>query len=133
MIPEITPFYAGMLGLMYAGLSLRIPRLRMRHGVGLGDGGVPELARAVRVHANFAEYVPFALFLLLLTEWQGYSPWFVHLLGLLLVVGRALHAYGLSQSSGPSRGRFLGTLLTLTVLILGSSLCLLAALLPLLP
>lgn len=129
MIPAITPLYAGLLGLFYVGLSLRIPRLRMKHRVGLGDGGVPELARAVRVHANFAEYVPFCLLLLLLTEWLGYSPWFVHAMGCLLVAARLLHALGLSQNSGTSKGRFLGTVMTISVLILTASLVLFAGIL----
>ena len=113
MTLPITSLYAGILALLFAALSLRIPKLRMKHKVGLGDGGVPELQRAVRVHANFAEYVPLALLLLLLMEAQGYSAWFLHIMGLMLVVGRGLHAYGLNQTAGPSPGRFIGTISTL--------------------
>jgi uncharacterized membrane protein YecN with MAPEG domain len=131
MIPTITPLYAGLLGLIYVGLSLRIPRLRMKHRIGIGDGGNPELARAVRVHGNFAEYVPLCLILLLLVEWQGYSAWFVHAMGLMLLLARCLHAWGLGQSAGTSPGRFLGTVMTISVLVLTSGLTLLAALLPL--
>lgn len=112
MTLPITSLYAGILALFYAFLSLRIPKLRMKHKVGLGDGNIPELQRAVRVHANFAEYIPFALLMLLLLEAQGYSAWFLHIMGLMLVVGRGLHAYGLTQTAGPSPGRFIGSIST---------------------
>ena len=111
----ITPLYAGILGLFYLYLAFQVIRRRMGKGVGLGDGGHPDLTRAIRVHANFAEYVPLALILLLMLEGQGYSPWFVHVLGVLLVFARLAHAHGLSQSDGHSRGRFLGTATTLFV------------------
>ncbi len=127
MIPAITPLYAGLLGFLFLALSFRIPMLRLRLRVGIGDGGHPELARAIRVQANFAEYVPLCLLLLWLVELEGYSPWFVHCMGLLLLVARGLHAYGLSRTANASRPRFLGTLLTFAVLLLTSGLAVLAA------
>lgn len=124
---SITPVYAAFLAILYVWLSLRIPRLRMKLRIGLGDGGNMELQRAIRVHANFAEYVPLALLLLAFLELRGYSHWFIHFLGLLLLVARGLHAHGLSQSAGTSPGRFLGTLLTLFTLLSCAILLLLSA------
>lgn len=129
----ITPLYAGLLGLLYLYLSLRIPRLRMRYRVGLGDGDVPELRKAIRVHANFAEYVPLVLLLLLLVEQARYSPWFVHFLGILLVAARCAHAYGLSQSATHSPGRFVGAVLTFFTLFACSALLILKSVLSWLP
>ena len=114
---HITPLYAALLTLAYLWLSLRIPRLRMKFKVGIGDGNIPELARAVRVHANFAEYVPLALLMLFFTETAGASPWFVHALGIILITARGLHAWGLTQSAGATPQRFLGTVLTIFVLM----------------
>lgn len=125
MVPVITPLYAGLLGLFYLGLSFRIPRLRLKYRVGLGDGGIPELQRAIRTHGNFAEYVPMILCLLLLVELAGYSGWFVLGLGLLTLLARGLHAYGLYQSSSTSRGRFAGTVLTFFILLVCSLLLIL--------
>jgi len=125
MSPAITPLYAGLLGLIYIYLSLRIPRMRVRYRVGIGDGDVPELRKAIRVHANFAEYVPLALLLLLLVEQAHYSPWFVHFLGMLLLGARCAHAYGLSQSAGHSPGRFVGAVLTFFTLFACSALLIL--------
>jgi len=125
MTPAVTPLYAALLGLIYLVLSLRIPRLRIKHKIGIGDGDNHDLRKAIRVHANFAEYVPLILILLLLVELGGYSPWFVHFMGIVLLAARGLHAYGLGQTSGPSRGRFMGTILTFFVLAACSLLLLL--------
>ncbi len=66
----------------------------------IGAGGEPAIERAARVQANFSEYVPIALILLLLAEIQGGSPLVLHAIGLALVVGRAAHAFG----GQPGRG-----------------------------
>lgn len=46
--------------------------------------------------------------------------WAVHLAGATLIVGRLLHAWGLSHTSGTSFGRFTGTVLTWLVLLVGA-------------
>lgn len=130
MNASVTPLYAALLTLAYLWLSLRIPRLRMKYKVGIGDGGQPELARAIRVHGNFAEYVPLALVMMFFTESAGASPWFIHALGVILLAARGLHAYGLTKSSGTSPQRFMGTILTLFVLLATALLTLFAHLVP---
>lgn len=117
-----TLLYAGLLGLLYLVLSIRVVVLRRRHGVGLGSGGERELQRAIRAHANFAEYVPIAVLLIWLLDAGTAAPaWLVHLLGLALVVGRALHGLlGLNRSAGVSFGRFWGTVLTWIVILVSS-------------
>lgn len=54
-MPLVAP-YAAVLGLLFAALSVRTLLLRRRLRVALGDGGDERLLRAMRVHANFAEY-----------------------------------------------------------------------------
>ncbi|MBY6204940.1 MAPEG family protein [Halomonas denitrificans] len=120
MIASITLFYASLLALLLLGLSARVVMLRRRHQVGLGTGSVGALQRAVRVQANFGEYVPFAILLLALLEWAGAWTWLLHALGAVLVLGRVLHAQGLSKSGGVSSGRFVGTLLTWLVLLVAA-------------
>lgn len=117
----ITLFYAGLSGLLLLALSFQVVALRRRFQVGLGAGERPELERVIRVHANFCEYVPLALVILLVLELSSVFPAFVlHALGLALVLGRVLHAWGLSQTAGVSKGRFIGTLLTWLMLLVGS-------------
>ena len=64
----VTAVYAAVFGLVFVALSFRVIRIRQRLGVGLGDGEDPLLRRAIRVHGNFAEYVPFALLLVYFAE-----------------------------------------------------------------
>jgi uncharacterized membrane protein YecN with MAPEG domain len=112
----ITPFYAALLALLFLVLSYRTIRLRRRLRVAIGDGHKPELQRAMRVHANFAEYVPLALLLIYFFEQQtGLALW-THILCVALLVGRALHAYGVSQAHEDFRFRVGGMFLTLSVI-----------------
>lgn len=117
MQPAVTPIYAALLGLVFVVLSLRTIRTRRAARVGVGIGGNADLERAMRVHANFAEYVPLTLLLLLLAELGGRSGWLVHALGAALLVGRSLHAFGMSRASEDFRFRVTGVAVTLTVLI----------------
>lgn len=113
----ITLLYAALCTLLILVLAGRVIAARWQHKVGLGDGGNTELNRRVRAHANAVEYVPLALILLGGMELNGYPDWLVHAFGAALLVSRLLHAWGLAVSSGTSPGRFLGTVLTLLLMI----------------
>lgn len=93
----ISPLYIAIFSLMFALLSLRVIRLRQTVRVAIGDGGDKALRRAIRVHGNFAEYVPLTLILIFAAESVGVSTEWIHGLGIALFVGRLLHAYGVSQ------------------------------------
>ena len=75
------------------------------------------MLRAMRVHANFAEYVPIALILLGLLEMQGASLWLVNALGCLLVAARLSHAYGVSKTTENFTFRISGMLGTFAMII----------------
>ncbi len=113
----ITALYASLAGLLLLFLSFRVVRWRRKLSVGLGDGGQENLLRAQRTQANFIEYVPIALILLAVAESQGLPGWLLQTAGAILVLARLLHAWGLSQSSGRSFGRYWGTLLTWVVIL----------------
>ena len=114
---NITAVYASLVGLLLIFLSSRVVRWRRELSVGLGDGGEESLLRAQRAQANLHEYVPIALLLLAVAESQGLTGWLLHSSGVILVLARLLHAWGLSKSSGRSFGRFWGTLLTWAVIL----------------
>ncbi len=115
-----TPTYAALLGLMFVGLSLRTIRLRRRFRVAIGDGRNPLLQRAMRVNANFAEYVPLALVLIWFVELHDGPQLHVHAMGTALLCGRLLHAWGVSQEKENFRYRVAGMMLTFAVLISAS-------------
>lgn len=104
----VTSFTAALLAIMYAGLSWNVVKSRMRTKVGMGDGGDDVLNRAIRAHANFAEYVPFFLILLALQELADVSSFLLVLQGLALLAARAMNAYSLLkvEVEDPKRVRF---------------------------
>lgn len=119
----ITGLYAALCALLILVLSWRIASLRKRLRIGIGDGGDPALARAIRAQANAIEYIPLLLVMLLIAENNGAGMLFLHACGMLLLAARILHAIGLSGSAGVSFGRLWGTLGTwLLLLALGGQL-----------
>ena len=120
----ITSFYAAILALLYVVLAALVIRQRFKHRVGLGTGKEPQLLQTVRMHGNFAEYVPLLLILVALLELQQSPVWQLHLVAGLTLAGRVLHAVGLWQSSGTSVPRFVGMLSTFAALIAGAVLLL---------
>ena len=114
---NVTPVYASILGLLFIGLSLRTIRLRRRLRVAIGDNDNAELRRAMRVHANFAEYVPLTLLLVFFVEMDGLPVAWVHALCLTLLCGRLLHAWGVSQIRENFRYRVYGMVLTFASII----------------
>jgi uncharacterized membrane protein YecN with MAPEG domain len=94
----ITAFYAALLGLFFVFLSFRVIGWRRLKSVELGHGEDGELLRRMRVHANFAEYVPFTLLLMAMAESMTAPRPLIHVAGLILISGRLMHAYGLSQT-----------------------------------
>ena len=115
-----TSLYAAILGLLFVVLSVRTLRIRRRLSIGIGDAANPEMLRASRVHANFAEYVPISLLLLFFVETTGMSL-LVHILGISLIVGRASHAYGVSQAQENYAYRVFGMAATLGTLVIASA------------
>jgi hypothetical protein len=123
-----TAFYAGLLCLLYLVLSFRVIFMRRAARVEIGTGESKELLRRTRVHANFAEYAPFAIILMGLAESLQASRLLLHAAGLALLVGRLIHAYGLSQTPHIMPLRFSGMVLTFTSLLIGAIACIWVAL-----
>lgn len=114
---RITGLYAALLALLIIGLAVRVMLLRRNTSIGLGDGGNRTLACAVRAHGNAIEYAPIGLILLLVLELNQTLPLLLHVFGIALVLGRVVHALGLSATPGTSAGRLIGAGLTLLVLL----------------
>ncbi len=116
----ITPIYAAVLGLIFVALSFRTIKLRRTKKIGIGVSNDEEMTRAMRVHANFAEYVPLALLLMFFLESLVATQILIHILGVVLIMGRLIHAYGVSQVNENYRFRVTGMFLTFAVIISAS-------------
>ena len=127
-MPRVTALYAAALIALFLGLTIRVFAQRYRTRVVLGTGGDRALERAVRVHANFAEYVPVFLAALLAAELCGAPGWAVHAAGIAMVAGRAMHAAGMSREPDIQALRAGGMLLTLGALVAACALALAAGL-----
>lgn len=119
----VTPLYAGILALLFFALSLRVSQLRGSRRTSLGDGGDPALMRAIRGHANFAEFVPLILLTMAVLELSRFSSYVLHAMGIALVLARVLHGYALSFTGQFKFGRFWGALLSYLLLLVGGVLC----------
>lgn len=93
--PLVTSGYAGLLALVFAALSAWVIAGRFTFKVNHGDGGNNRLNRRIRAHANFAEYVPFILFLVALLEARATSRFTIHALLLPLLIARVAHPFGM--------------------------------------
>lgn len=110
--------YTGLLILFGIFLQARVIAIRRSRKIGIGDGEDRELARAIRVHGNFAENAPFVLAGLVMLALIGAPAIVIHGVGLLALGGRLAHAQGLSRTAGSSAGRVGGMIMTFAALII---------------
>jgi uncharacterized protein len=115
-----TAVFASILALMFIKLSFNVIGFRKKNKISLGAGGIDELERAIRAHGNFAEYVPFGLFLIGALELNGAPFVLVALLGALLVLGRYFHAKGINEPPPEFTNRVRGMKLTFAALALSA-------------
>jgi uncharacterized membrane protein YecN with MAPEG domain len=102
----------GLLIILMLGLKMYVAAKRGR----LPSGETtPEFARVQRVQMNAVEDVPALMVGIGALAMLGMPAWYIHMVGLVLLVARVLHASGLASSSGFSIGRAAGTTGTLLV------------------
>jgi len=119
-IPLITGFYAGLLGLILLVLTMRVILVRVRTKIALMDGGNRELGVAMRQAGNFVELVPFCVILLAILEMAASSIYAIHVLGIILVVARFVHPFGVNYEKPNEWQRVFGAAATELVLLVAS-------------
>ena len=112
--------YAGLLALLYLVLSVRLVRARVAHRTTRSATTQAALERAEAAATDFAGSVPLALLVLVLCDLMAVSPYVVHVLGLLLLAARLVHAIDVSRRGPASTGSFAGITLT-WLMILGAA------------
>lgn len=120
MMLSITPLYAGLLTLIFLVLSVAV--IRQRAAVEKAGAGTDETAlnRSMRVQANFVEYVPLGVILMLCAELQSAPALAIHAMGATLLVGRICHGIGMSRTPQITALRASGFVLTFLMLILSA-------------
>jgi hypothetical protein len=115
---QAAALWVGLGLLLLLGLSSLVVRRRRRHLVAFGDGGVPELAQAMRAFGNAAEYLPAAMIALVLLAVLSAPVYLIHGLGGAFLLGRIIHAGGLIFLPKSSIGRVVGMMLTWVPLLI---------------
>ena len=95
---EVTMIYAGLLSLLFIYLAFKTAMSRDENSsVGEGTG---ELLKKSRVLGNLAEHAPLMLVMMMLLEGDDSSKFFIHFLGLLFLLCRLAHVYGILYQDG---------------------------------
>lgn len=101
---------AAAAALLNIWIATRVGKARQRDKVSVGDGGSDFVTRRMRAHANFVEYTPFALILIVLLELSIGQSVILWAAGVLFLLGRVAHAIGMDNDN---KGRMVGTIITL--------------------
>ena len=86
-------------------ISVNVIIFRRKHKVSLGDKGHEDLERRIRAQGNFTEFVPIFLISLIGLEWIGsikeipYYLIYIHLIGIIFILGRLFHIKGMYDGS----------------------------------
>lgn len=112
--------FIAVLVLLGVALSIPVMLRRWQSQIGLGTGGDATLLQRTRTHGNFIEHATLVLPLLGVAPFVGAPATVIYCVGGAMVVGRLLHAQGLSQTAGVSPGRALGMMLSWISLLGGA-------------
>ena len=127
---EIIGVYIGLNLLINLFLAYRVSAGRLRTNVMTGTGEDVALYNANRAHVTNTEYTPIILVGLVALHLLSGSIYVIHAVGLLLTIGRILHAIGLTSAAGKSTPpRTIGTVLTWAAQLVAAIGCLYYALL----
>jgi len=109
---HITLLTAAIAALINLWLMIRCGQGRNKAKTAHGHGGDAALARHMRAHANFTEYTPIALLLILVLELSGQAGWLLAASAIVFMAGRVLHALGM-QADKPGKPRMIGITATM--------------------
>ena len=95
--------YVALSAFILYKISINVILERRKNKISFGDDGNRTLIRRIRAQGNFIEYTPIFLISLIGIEWIGYEkniPYYliyVHILGIIFILGRIFHAISLYQ------------------------------------
>jgi uncharacterized membrane protein YecN with MAPEG domain len=116
---EAAALWVGLNALLLMYISARVGMVRTKQKINLGDGGNPDMVKAIRTQGNYIEYAPAAIGGLVVLALLNTSVMAIHILGGVFFFGRVAHLLGLGMGVWP-QGRMVGTVLTmLTLLVTG--------------
>jgi uncharacterized membrane protein YecN with MAPEG domain len=111
--------YLGLFTLFYLVLSFAVIYFRSKTQISLGMGNDSKspLFKMIRVHANFGEYAPLYILLMIALGMMGVGSYWMHFFGLNFLLSRVLHWIGIFNPKSPNFQRACGSMLTFTALL----------------
>lgn len=116
LILPISLTAAATAALINIWLGWRVGQVRIAEKVLTGDGGNHRLICRMRAHANFAEYTPFVLILIVLLELATGPSTVLWAAMAIYMLARIAHALGM-DAEYPSRLRQIGIMVTMLTLV----------------
>ena len=104
----VISIYVAILAFLFIALSINVIKSRRLVGTAIGQGENLDLLRKIRAHANFSEYTPIFLIILAISELNGLHHYLLHFFGILFLIGRFLHAYGVLYAEKYKGGKLQG-------------------------
>ncbi|EPP2127346.1 MAPEG family protein [Vibrio alginolyticus] len=101
----ITALYANILAILIIWLAVQVIKQRRLNQIAYADGGVEALQIARSAQSNATEYIPITLILMALLEFNSAYPTWIHLTGIIFVIGRVIHAKGILEKDLKKRIR----------------------------
>lgn len=108
MVFSVTPIYALAVALIWLILWFRVTSMRSAMGQSIGDGDDQALLLRIRQHGNCHDWATLILILMILAEGMGAPALYVHISGVLLVIGRIAHPFGLKADKASHPLRYVG-------------------------
>ena len=108
MVFSTTPIYAIAVTLIWLILWFRVTSLRAALKQSIGDGGNPALLQRIRQHGNCHDWATLILILMILAEGMGAPALYIHISGVLLVIGRIAQPFGLKVDNSGHPLRYVG-------------------------
>ena len=104
----VTPIYALAAAVVTLVLWFRVTSYRGVQGISIGDNGDLSLLQRVRQHGNCVEWSSFILIMMILAEGMSAPGLYIHISGILLVIGRVAHPFGLKIENAGHPLRYVG-------------------------
>lgn len=108
MVFSTTPIYALAVALIWLILWFRVTSMRAAMKQSIGDGGDPALLQRIRQHGNCHDWATLILILMILAEGMGAPALYIHISGVLLLIGRIAHPFGLKIDNAGHPLRYVG-------------------------
>jgi uncharacterized membrane protein YecN with MAPEG domain len=94
-------------------LAIRCGQVRSKEGISIGTGGSELMERRMRAQSNFVENTPWVLALVAAIELAGKGGQWLAIVAAVYMLGRVAHGIGMDGTGMGSKGRMIGTLITM--------------------